>query len=111
MQGFNPELKIGMQAMIIGVRNPDNAWAIGKLVVIEAFVEVGECLPPEFTAQGFASTHKNPEKMAIVSGVHTHYLVIENHANINIKYLMPLPPLDDDVIIEATQKPKELAKC
>jgi len=108
---FNQELKVGDPAMIIGCRNPENSHVIGKMVVIEALVEAGKCLPPEFTALGFVAGHISTERMAIVSGIHTHYLLIENHANIAAKYLMPLPPLDDDAIIFANENVKETEKC
>lgn len=114
MQGFNPELKVGMLAMIIGCKQPKNTWVIGKMVTIEALHESGENVPDEFLTKEFKAggNDRSPflSNVAIVRGIHVNTSIIEDHAVVSQMYLMPLPPLDDDVIIEATQT-KETAKC
>lgn len=109
MQSFNTELKVGMQAMIIGVALPENAGYVGKMVTIEALLDVGESVQ-QWYDEGYSVT---PLKyaMAIITGLGTGKHHKPGYATIQQKYLMPLPPLDDDVIIEAAQKPKETSKC
>lgn len=109
MQGFNPELKVGMQAMIIGTHQPKNSHVIGKMVTIEGLGNIGE-LRDEWFNEIYIGTPL-PRPLALISGIGTGAGIIDGHSTIQQKYLMPLPPLDDDVIVEATQKPKETAKC
>lgn len=115
MQGFNPELKIGMQAMIIGCKQPKNTWVIGKMVTIESLHVVGEQVPDQYLSDSFKENQQSKGSftvnVAIVSGVHTNESLLENHAVINQAYLMPLPPLDDDAIIFADENVKETEKC
>lgn len=111
MQSFNPELKVGMPAMVIGCAKPENRHVIGKMVTVEALFKQGDKVPAEFLSIHAGPTQAFLSDVAIVSGIHVNRALIENHAVINVKYLMPLPPLDDDVIIEATEKPKETVKC
>ncbi len=116
MKSFNPELKVGMQAMVIGCKQPKNSWIIGKVVTIEALCVIGESVPDEFRS---ALAQQTPPEsrgkfvidVAIVSGYHTNPSMAENHGISDRKYLMPLPPLDDDVIVESTETPKETSKC
>jgi hypothetical protein len=109
MESFNPELKVGMQAMIVGVAMPENAGHIGKMVTIAALCDIGE------SVQEWYDDNYNvlPLKyaMAIITGIGTgpHHKV--GYATIQQKYLMPLPPLDDDAIIFANENVKETSKC
>lgn len=116
MQSFNSELKVGMQAMVIGCKHPENSWIIGRVVTIEALFVIGESVPYEFRSPLGKLTP--PERrgkfavdVAIVSGYHTNPYMAENHGISDRKYLMPFPPLDDDAIIESTETPKETSKC
>lgn len=115
MQGFNRELKVGMQAMIVGCKQPKNSWIIGKMVIIESLHEKGEKVPDEFLSDDFKSSGNDHSaflsNVAIVRGVHMNTSIIEDHAVINQAYLMPLPPLDDDAIIFANENVKEAEKC
>lgn len=105
---FNPELKVGMQAMVIGVHQPKNSHMIGKVVTVEGLADIGEVRDEWFTEMfhGVALKHV----VALVTGLGKTHGFIGECSLIQQKYLMPLPPLDDDVIIEATQI-KETAKC
>ena len=115
MQSFNPELKVGMQAMVIGCKQPQNSWVIGKMVIIEALHVKGGQTPDEFVSDLFKASGQAKggyaSNVAIVRGIHTNPAIIENHAVINQMYLMPLPPLDDDAIIFADEQTKETSKC
>lgn len=119
MQSFNPELKVGMLAMIIGCSKPENTYLIGTMVTVEAIMEMGETFPDQYLSQkakdalvqGRIKWTPFKRQTILVSGVNTHWTVKENHASFNPIHLMPLPPLDDDVIIEATETPKETSKC
>jgi NDP-sugar pyrophosphorylase family protein len=115
MQSFNPELKVGMLAMIIGCKQPKNSWVIGKMVTIEALHQAGESVPYAFLTEEFkaGNSDRSPfqSNCAIVRGIHVNTSIIEDHAVINQVYLMPLPPLDDDAIIFANENVKETEKC
>lgn len=108
MQSFNPELKVGMQAMVINVHHPENTHLIGKLVMVEALLSVGESVQEWYDSAYTVLPLKF--NMAIVTGVGTGKHHKDGYATFKQIYLMPLPPLDDDAIIEATQT-KETAKC
>jgi hypothetical protein len=115
MQSFNPELKVGMPAMIIGCKQPKNSWVIGKMVTIEALCEKGEAVAEPFQSEQWKATGYEGgtfiSDVAIVRGIHTNPAIIDDHAVINVTYLMPLPPLDDDAIIFANENVKETSKC
>lgn len=113
---MNPELKVGMLALIIGCKHPQNSWIIGKTVIIEGLFTIGECVPDQFRSD--AAKRTPPERrgafttnVAIVSGYNTSPWILENHGVIGQQHLMPLPPLDDDAIIHSTETPKETEKC
>lgn len=106
---FNPELKVGMLAMVINVRMPEHTRHIGKTVMIEDLADVGEIKDSWFTDE--YQGRKLGASLALISGLGKTQGVNGNMSTIQQKHLMPLPPLDDDVIIEATQKPKETVKC
>lgn len=105
MQSFNPELKVGDLAMIINTTQQKNAHLLGAVVMIEAFIAPGTIIPEQYTTREAKSSTEY--KRAVVSGVHTEALLIANHATLNIKHLMPLPPLDDDATIFANENEKE----
>jgi hypothetical protein len=109
MQSFNPELKIGQLAMIINTTQQKNVHLLGSIVTIEAFIEPGTIIPEQYTTREAKSS--TTYKRAVVSGIHTEPVLIANHASLNIKHLMPLPPLDDDAIIFANENVKETSKC
>lgn len=109
MQGFNPELKIGMQAMIIGTHQPKNSHVIGKMVTIEGLGDAGE-LRDEWFNEIYVGIPL-PRPLALISGIGTGAGIVDGHSTIQQKYLMPLPPLDDDDMIFANENTKELEKC
>lgn len=113
---MNPELKVGMLAMIIGCKQPRNSWIIGRIVTVEALFRIGECVPEQYRSE-FGIQH-DPEvrgafkvDVAIVSGYNVSPLIIDNHGVIGQRHLMPLPPLDDDAKLFNTETPKETEKC
>lgn len=113
---MNPELKVGMPAMIIGCKYPRNSWIIGRVVTIEALFRVGECVPDQYRsefAKEFPCESRGSFKVdvAIVSGYNVSPFLIENHGVIGQRHLMPLPPLDDDAKLLDTETPKETEKC
>lgn len=115
MQSFNQELEIGMMALIVGCKQPKNVWVIGRMVTIESLHQKGEQVPDQFLSDSFKGSGKGKTvfetNVAIVRGIHTNVSILEDHAVIDQKYLMPLPPLDDDAIIFANENTKELEKC
>lgn len=115
MQSFNPELKVGMPAMVIGVLHPQNSHLIGKMVVVEALFSIGEIMPESYCSDSWIASGRkyNPFKknVAIVEGCHINPAMKEPFALFDQKNLMPLPPLDDDAIIFANEEEKELVKC
>jgi hypothetical protein len=112
MQSFGGKLEIGMLAMVVNTCLEANKHLIGSVVTVEGFMEIGEILPAQFCVPGRRSSFKATERMVVASGCTSHVaVVIENHACFDERHLMPLPPLDDDVIIESTEKPKETATC
>lgn len=108
MHSFNPELKVGMLAMVINVRLPEHVVHIGKTVLIEDLADAGE-IKNDWYASEYQGI-KLAVPLALISGLGKTPGVNGNMSTIQQKHLMPLPPLDDDVIIEATQT-KETAKC
>jgi hypothetical protein len=112
MQSFGGKLEIGQLAMVINTRHAENRHLIGTTVTVEGFMETGEILPAQFCVPGRRSSWKAVGRMVIATGVDSsNTVVIKNHSVFEENHLMPLPPLDDDVIIESTEKPKETATC
>ena len=109
MQSFNPELKVGMQAMVINTTKPENSHLIGRVVMVEALHDVGDSIQEWYVAGYNVLPLKHA--MAIVTGLPTGKHHKEGYSTIQQRHLMPLPPLDDDIITEATAKPKETVKC
>lgn len=71
MTPFNNELQVGQPALVIGYMKNYNRFGVeakANLAVITG------------------------------SGVTDDFIMIDGHIFINVKYLMPLPPLDDDVL-------------
>lgn len=109
MQSFNPELKVGMQAMVIGVRHEKNAGIIGKIVTIEDLCGAGHVPDGWYEPQFTGKQAESP--WALVTGIGHSGGHRRGCATIKQKYLMPLPPLDDDAIIFANENVKETSKC
>lgn len=119
---MNPELKVGMPAMIIGCRHPENSYLIGTVVMIEEIWEPGMDV-----TRWYIGAAENRCRITVKDTTLANILVSEckrtahdatqtfsmpnGYANLSPKYLMPLPPLDDDAIILHTETPKETEKC
>lgn len=119
MQG---KLEIGMPALIIGVGAPENSWVIGSVVTVEGFWKVGQDVSDAYIGvkeSGSSVVVGNKcVALVLVSGckrtgrtMSGEFYMPAGFANLQEKNLMPLPPLDDDAIIEATEKLKETEKC
>lgn len=103
-QGTNTELKVGMLAMIIGCRQPENRdTLIGKVVTIEALPDVGDNIV-EFYDGEHTVIRENHTNIAICYGAEGKArrctndglsTLKDNYTRHNRKYLMPLPPLGD----------------
>ena len=108
MKPFNNMLEVGMKAIIIGTRLPENSWLIGKVVTVECFLSSGEEIPQRYTTSDM-KTGQLAEIFVVVSGeigrLTTRWR--EGFRMFNPKNLMPLPPLDE---LEQ-QKEKELNLC
>lgn len=106
MEMFNDKIEVGMQAMIIGTRFPENSHLIGKIVVVECLTHKGEIMPQQFVVQDLEGLESKIEGAIVFSqdiklkGMHPGY------SHINRKYLMPLPPLKES----ERQKEKELER-
>lgn len=105
---FEGWLEIGGLALIVGCEKPENSWVIGKIVTIEVFNNLGDDITWLFpTARFVQETYPD---MVVCSGVDSKSVtshgqaILPNHLRINKKYLMPLPPLEE----EELQKEKEL---
>lgn len=109
MQSFNPELKVGMQAMIVGTRLPEHSHHIGKIVTIEDLADAGEVKDAWFTPNHYNTTLS--VSLALISGIGKTVGINGNMSTIQQKNLMPLPPLDDDDMIFANENVKETEKC
>lgn len=109
MESFNPQLQIGMQAMVINVHHEKNSHLIGKMVTVEALCDSG-MVPGEWFNPVFEN-RKAEFALALVSGLGTAGGHKADCATIQQRHLMPLPPLDDDAIIFANENTKELEKC
>ena len=119
MQG---KLEIGMPALIIGVGAPENSWLIGSVVTVEGFWKVGQDVTDVYLGVREAGhsivVREKCIGLVLVSGCKRtgrtqteNFCMSPGFANLQEKNLMPLPPLDDDAIIEATEKTKETEKC
>lgn len=102
------EVKVGELAIVISTTHVANRGLIGRVVTVVAIAETAKerddwYEPPRANYLDF--------KLALVSGLGPTSGVKDGHSIILVKHLMPLPPLDDDAIIEATEKPKETTKC
>ncbi|AMR57502.1 hypothetical protein vB_PsyM_KIL4_0100 [Pseudomonas phage vB_PsyM_KIL4] len=104
---FEGKLEIGGLAMIIGCTKPENNWIIGKIVKIEMFTSVGDNLTwlyPSAAATG--TVIEDTPEIAICSGLSTNnttnmgHPILKNHIKIGKKYLMPLPPLEEEELVE-----------
>lgn len=113
---MNPELKVGVPAMIVGCKHPENSWLIGKVVVVEALFQIGEVLSDEFRSELMKKTPPEARApftldVAVVSGCQVNENMLVNHCVVAQSHLMPLPPLDDDAKLLDTEIPKETEKC
>jgi hypothetical protein len=86
MQGFNQELQIGHPALIINVEYSKNSHFIGTTIVIESLLTPDESDESIFGANGHAYAVYLHDDGTL------HY--------IRQKYLMPIPPLDDQTYSE-----------
>lgn len=104
MQNYNKDnLKVGGLAIIISTTQPQNKHLIGHTVTVEEIVEVGEMvnskwLRPEMV-ESMNWDYELDTARAVVSGISaTNSLYIENHAQFDIRHLMPIG--DDDLVEE-----------
>lgn len=103
-QGMNTELKVGMLAVIIGCKQPENRDAlIGKVVTIEALPDHGDNIV-EFYDGEHTVIRENHPNIAICYGAQAKVnrdttdglsTLKDSHTRLDRKYLMPLPPLGD----------------
>lgn len=107
---MNNDLQIGQPAIIIGCYNPSNSWIIGRVVTVVELISAGEKLSDEYFNGGNPFDITAPVNLAMVTGVNTELCIIDNHALIQQKYLMPIPPLDDDVLDEVECSTQQLEK-
>ncbi|WOZ57555.1 hypothetical protein [Pseudomonas phage vB_PseuGesM_254] len=116
------KLEIGMPAMIIGSGKPENSWLIGSVVTVEGFWKIGQDVTDAYLGVKEAGytveVGSQCSSLVLVSSCKRtaksgcgRFLMKPGFANLQEKHLMPLPPLDDDAIIEATEKTKETEKC
>lgn len=83
MTPFNNELQVGQPAMVINVEYAKNSHIIGTTIVVDSLIS------PEDASEMFDS------------GGHAYASYVRNDGAerfIRQKFLMPLPPLDDDVL-------------
>lgn len=112
---FEGKLEIGQPAMIINTFKPENRHLIGTVVTVEAFWVRGQNVTSFFVgapaSPGVVVGSGHPEHLVVVSGSKvtgktrdgTHFME-PGWTNIEHKFLMPLPPLDELEI----QKEREL---
>ena len=112
MQGFNQGIQIGQQALIIGTRQLKNSFLIGRIVTVEDFWEAGEDVSRSYLeAEGRQIIYNGSADgpCAVVSSSdykHTgktksgEFSMPTGRFPILVKYLMPLPPLDDQTYSE-----------
>lgn len=103
-RGMNTELKVGMLAMIIGCRQPENRETlIGKVVTIEALPNLGDNIVEFYNGEHTVIRENHPDvaicygaqgktRQSTKDGLST---LNDNIARIDRKNLMPLPPLGD----------------
>ncbi len=114
MQQFNNQLVIGQKCMIIGVRQPQNAFLIGTVVTLEDIWEADQDVTSFYLGaeQGSSRVIVNADRTAVVSGCRVtggtlsgEYQMEKGWTNFNLNYLMPIPPLEE----EELQREKELS--
>ena len=98
MKLFNNELDVGMKAIIIGTRLPENSHLIGRVVTVEAILGPGEG-DKRFLREGQIMKVASGRIIAMCSGAGGHEQsrkrYIDNHLALDTKNLMPLPPLEE----------------
>lgn len=107
---MNNDLQIGQPAIVIGCHHPENSWIIGKTVTVVDFIDNGAKMPDVYFTNGNPFDVPANANLAVVKGVCTAGEIIDNHSFIKPKYLMPIPPLDDDVLDEVECSPQQLVK-
>lgn len=111
---MNPELKVGMLAMVVGCRKPKNLNKIGKIVELEYEVPVSSFteIPSKYIIEGIRLAGPMTSACWVVKGTDSHSGAYkEGFACFEARHLMPLPPLDDDAKLFNTETPKETEKC
>lgn len=101
MNLFSNKLEVGMQAMIINTTKPENKSLIGKIIRIEAILEVGDDISEFYLHKG--KVIENYPIWVICSGVSAPVpctsangaIMIPNHARFKKEHLMPIPPLEE----------------
>lgn len=95
--------------IIIGCHHPQNSGCIGRVVTIVDFVSKGDLLPDRYMRieNEHGVTAKAPLAVITGSGVTGDNVMIDGFIFINVKYLMPIPPLDDDVLDEVECTPRQ----
>lgn len=116
MENYNEDnLKIGGLAIIINTYHPENRHLIGRTVTIEDIVEVNEAANIMWFRQNFNHDQfdqHSRKRRAIISGVSTHQVFIDDHSIIATENLMPIG--DDDLVNELFSKeenPYFVAEC
>lgn len=109
MKTFNNELKVGDLAMIINTHCPENRHLIGSVVKVEMFMQVGDIMTDYYLGAASAGVmvvvKPSCTARVLVSGCRVTgkssgegFSMRDGYCNINEKYLMPIPPLGDDVL-------------
>lgn len=84
MTPFNNELHVGQPAMVINVEYAKNSHIIGTTIVVDSLISPEEA-----------------SEMIFESGGHAYASYVRNDGAerfIRQKFLMPIPPLGDDVL-------------
>lgn len=84
MTPFNNELQVGQPAMIINVEYSKNSHLIGTTIVVDSLISPEEADERIFGSGGHAYAS------------YTRYDGVERF--VRQKFLMPIPPLGDDVL-------------
>lgn len=105
MQLFNNMLAVGMQAIIMNTTKEENNDLIGKVVTVEALVDQGDNIAQYWDVPEGSEILANYGKQAvIVSGIPRQveaytrcgqHKIKYGYADLDAKYLMPLPPLSE----------------
>lgn len=103
MESYKSELQVGMPAMIVGVHHPENSHFLGKVVMVEALMFIGESIQA-FYKPDYAVLPLKMD-MAVIVGIGTGKHHLEGYSTIQQKHLMPLPPLEEPSIDECTFTP------